>query len=34
MPMDAAGRAAAKGIAQAVLIEYENAPHGPFTRQG
>ncbi len=30
VPIDAAGRAAAKGIANAVLIEYEGAPHGLF----
>ena len=30
VPIDAAGRAAAKGIAQATLIEYEGAPHGLF----
>ena len=28
VPIDAAGRAAAKGIANAVLIEYDGAPHG------
>ena len=28
VPIDAAGRAAAKGITQAMLIEYEDAPHG------
>ena len=28
VPIDAAGRAAAKGIAQSTLIEYEGAPHG------
>lgn len=28
VPIDAAGRAAAKGIANATLLEYENAPHG------
>ncbi len=28
VPMDAAGRAAAKGIAQSTLLEYEGAPHG------
>ena len=28
VPIDAAGRAAAKGIASAKLIEYEGAPHG------
>ena len=30
VPIDAAGRAAAKGIAQSILIEYEGAPHGLF----
>lgn len=30
VPIDAAGRAAAKGIPQAKLIEYEGAPHGLF----
>ena len=30
VPIDAAGRAAAKGIAGAILIEYEDAPHGLF----
>ena len=30
VPIDASGRAAAKGIAQAQLIEYEGAPHGLF----
>ena len=30
VPIDAAGRAAAKGIAQSRLIEYEDAPHGLF----
>ena len=28
VPIDAAGRAAAKSIANATLLEYENAPHG------
>jgi len=28
VPIDAAGRAAAEGIAQAKLIEYDGAPHG------
>jgi non-heme chloroperoxidase len=28
VPIDAAGRAAAKGISQAQLIEYDGAPHG------
>jgi non-heme chloroperoxidase len=30
VPIDAAGRAAAKGIAEATLIEYDGAPHGLF----
>jgi pimeloyl-ACP methyl ester carboxylesterase len=30
VPIDATGRAAARGIAQAKLIEYEGAPHGLF----
>lgn len=30
VPIDAAGRAAARGIPQAKLIEYEGAPHGLF----
>ncbi len=30
VPIDAAGRAAAKGIAQSELIEYDGAPHGLF----
>lgn len=30
VPIDAAGRAAAKGISGAELIEYEGAPHGLF----
>lgn len=30
VPIDAAGRAAAKGIAQSTLLEYEGAPHGLF----
>ena len=30
VPIDAAGRAAVQGIAQATLIEYEGAPHGLF----
>ena len=30
VPIDATGRAAAKGIAHAQLIEYEGAPHGLF----
>lgn len=30
VPIDAAGRAAAQGIANATLVEYEGAPHGLF----
>lgn len=30
VPIDPAGRAAARGIAQSALIEYEGAPHGLF----
>jgi pimeloyl-ACP methyl ester carboxylesterase len=30
VPIDAAGRAAAKGIANSTLIEFEGAPHGLF----
>ena len=30
VPIDAAGRAAAKGISQSDLIEYDGAPHGLF----
>ena len=30
VPIDAAGRAAARGIAQSTLLEYEGAPHGLF----
>ena len=30
VPIDASGRAAAKGIAQSTLVEYEGAPHGLF----
>ena len=33
VPIDAAGRAAAKGISQATLIEYEGAPHGLFATE-
>ncbi len=33
VPIDAAGRAAAKGIAQAKLLEYEGAPHGLFATE-
>ena len=30
VPIDASSRAAAKGIAQSTLIEYDGAPHGLF----
>ena len=30
VPIDATGRAAAKGIANSVLVEYDGAPHGVF----
>lgn len=30
VPIDASGRAAAKGIANSVLVEYDGAPHGLF----
>jgi len=33
VPIDASGRAAAKGIAQSTLIEYEGAPHGLFATE-
>ena len=33
VPIDAAGRAAAKGIASATLIEYDGAPHGLFATE-
>jgi len=33
VPIDASGRAAAKGIAGATLIEYEGAPHGLFATE-
>ena len=33
VPIDAAGRAAAKGIADSTLIEYEGAPHGLFATE-
>ena len=33
VPIDAAGRAAAQGIANAQLIEYEEAPHGLFATE-
>ncbi|HEX7655624.1 MAG TPA: alpha/beta hydrolase [Sphingomonas sp.] len=34
VPIDAAGRAAAKGIADAQLVEYDGAPHGLFATEG
>ena len=33
VPIDASGRAAAKGIAQSQLIEYDGAPHGLFATE-
>ena len=33
VPIDAAGRAAARGIAHSTLIEYEGAPHGLFATE-
>ena len=33
VPIDAAGRAAARGIASATLIEYDGAPHGLFATE-
>jgi len=33
VPIDASGHAAAKGIAQSTLIEYEGAPHGLFATE-
>ena len=33
VPIDAAGRAAAKGIANSTLIEYDGAPHGLFATE-
>ena len=33
VPIDAAGRAAAKGIAGSTLLEYEGAPHGLFATE-
>ena len=33
VPIEASGRAAAKGIAQSNLIEYEGAPHGLFATE-
>lgn len=34
VPIDAAGRAAAAGIANSQLVEYEGAPHGLFATEG
>jgi pimeloyl-ACP methyl ester carboxylesterase len=34
VPIDAAGRAAARGIAQSTLLEYDGAPHGLFATHG
>jgi pimeloyl-ACP methyl ester carboxylesterase len=34
VPIDTSGRAAAKGIADAQLVEYEGAPHGLFATEG
>ena len=33
VPIDAAGRAAAKGIANSMLVEYDGAPHGLFATE-
>ena len=33
VPIDASGRAAARGISQATLIEHEGAPHGLFATE-
>ncbi|MDB5868172.1 MAG: alpha/beta hydrolase fold protein [Polaromonas sp.] len=33
VPIDAAGRAAARGIAGSILIEYDGAPHGLFASE-
>ena len=33
VPIDAAGRAAARGLAHSTLIEYEGAPHGLFATE-
>ena len=33
VPIDAAGRAAAKGISQSTLVEYDGAPHGLFATE-
>ena len=30
VPIDASGRAAAAGIKQSMLVEYDGAPHGLF----
>jgi non-heme chloroperoxidase len=34
VPIDASGRAAARGIADAQLVEYDDAPHGLFATEG
>lgn len=34
VPIDASGRQAAKGIADAQLVEYDGAPHGLFATEG
>ena len=34
VPIDATGRAAAQGIAESQLIEYDGAPHGMFATKG
>jgi hypothetical protein len=34
VPIDTSGRAAAKGIADAQLVEYDGAPHGLFAPEG
>jgi len=34
VPIDAAGRAAAEGIANSQLVEYDGAPHGLFATHG
>ena len=33
VPIEASGRAAAKGIANSTLIEYDAAPHGLFATE-
>lgn len=33
VPIDAASRAVAKGIASSTLIEYDGAPHGLFATE-